>query len=372
MKDAALKTMLFKHFWAQRSFTQVEVEIYPDEGVSYPRKVITDIDVYALRPTGNLAFERVLGDCKTLKSQSPVHRSLWLAGLMKLLGAQAGFVLLSPAGGIEQDHKLTANQVGVALLTEEDFHTYDKAILPPTGSTSVEIEPVDVYKIHDVYKQFPPLRELCAYLASTAWQEPGFGALIRHILGQLRVARGEFDPKRADHQALLVDAAAMFSAGLAECSGIIFNQYIHPTKKTTLADSLKLLLWGGRASFEAYQNIRAKLIATTRGSNQEQLDDDPGLPEWNGFIQLVRHYLDVPAAAFQVPWLLRAYAVTISKGQPPRTLPVTQNDLHLLKLAMLTVAYVCRAAGVPRDFENTLTYPLVVIQSALATPARPP
>ena len=365
MKDAPLKSMLFKHFWAQRFFVQAEVDIFPIGGVSRSRKAITDIDVYALRPSRALTFERVLGDCKTLKAQSPVQRSLWVAGLMKLLGAHGGVIVLSAPGGIEQDHKLTADELGVTLLSVEDFPTFDKALLPPFGSSGITVEPSDVEKIHNVYKQFPTLQSLCDYLTSTAWQEPSFGALIRHVLGSLRSVKGEFDPKRIDHEALLCDTAAVFSMGLAECAGRVFNQYLHPAKKAELTDSLKALLWGGRESYDAYQSIRTKLVAS-RGLRADPSDDDPGLPEWNGFVQLVRQYLETPATAFHVPWLLRAHAVALLKGESAESLPLTRSDLHLLKLAMFTLDYVCRAAGVPRDFTDLVTLPLIQTQSQLA------
>lgn len=357
MKDAPLKSMLFKHFWAQRFFVQAEVDIFPVGGASRTRKAITDIDVYALRPAPGLTFERVLGDCKTLKSQSPVQRSLWVAGLMKLLGAHSGVIVLTASGGIEQDHKLTADELGVTLLSADDFPTFDKALLPPLGSSEVTVEPSDIEKIHSVHNQFPTLSPLCEYLSSTAWQEPTFGSQIRHILGILRSLKAEFDPKRTDHEALLCDTAAVFAVGLAECAGRIFNQYLHPAKKTDLADSLKALLWGGRESYEAYQSIRAKLVAS-RGLRAELFDDDPGLPEWNSFVQLVRHYLEAPATAFQVPWLLRAHANALLKDELFNSIPVTRSDMTLLKLAMFTLDYVCRAAGVPKDFADLVTLPL--------------
>ncbi|MCP3105313.1 hypothetical protein LZ198_41245 [Myxococcus sp. K15C18031901] len=365
MKDTPLKSMLFKHFWAQRFFVQAEVDIFPVGGVSRTRKAITDIDVYALRPSRALTFERVLGDCKTLKSQSPVQRALWVAGLMRLLDAHGGIIMLTAPGGIEQDHKLTADELGITLLSVEDFPTFDRALLPPLGSSGVTVEPSDIEKIHGVHNHFPALYPLCEYLTSTAWQEPTFGALIRHVLGILRSLKGEFDPKRTEHEALLCDTAAVFAVGLAECAGRVFNQYLHPAKKTELADSLKALLWGGRESYEAYQSIRAKLVAS-RGFRADLSDEDPGLPEWNGFVQVVRQYLETPATAFHVPWLLRAYAVTLLKGESFNSIPLTRSDLHLLKLAMFTLDYVCRAAGVPKEFADLVTYPLIQAQSQFA------
>jgi hypothetical protein len=96
------------------------------------------------------------------------------------------------------------------------------------------------------------------------------------------------------------------------------------------------------------------------------MDDDPGLPDWNGFVQLVRQYLETPATAFHVPWLLRAHAATLLKGAPFGSIQLTRSDTHLLRLAMFTLDYVCRAAGVPKDFADLVTLPLIQAQTEFA------
>src|SRR5947209_5975789 len=105
MKDAGLKEQLFKHFWAQGCFAQPEVDIHFQEGLEGQNKPITDVDVFILRPHPDLYYERILGDCRTLRGMSPVNRVLWLKGLMEFIGAQSGFVLLTSQNQIERDHK---------------------------------------------------------------------------------------------------------------------------------------------------------------------------------------------------------------------------------------------------------------------------
>src|SRR5262245_9624408 len=118
MKDAELKEMLFQHHWSQRHFAQPEVEVYSPGGGDDGNRLITDVDVLALRPHPDLYFERLLGDCKTLRQMSPVNRALWLRGLMHFLGARSGIVLLKAEGGIESDHRLAAQRIGVQLFTQ--------------------------------------------------------------------------------------------------------------------------------------------------------------------------------------------------------------------------------------------------------------
>ena len=68
----------------------MEAEIYFSEGVSSQKKVVTDLDTVALIPSEFGEMSLLIGDCKTLKNQSPISRSFWLSGLMGLLKADRG------------------------------------------------------------------------------------------------------------------------------------------------------------------------------------------------------------------------------------------------------------------------------------------
>lgn len=289
MKDTQLKDALFKHFWAQRCFVQPEVEVIHSGGLASEAKTLTDVDVYALRPHPDLFFERLLGDCRTLKSQSPVNRALWLSGLVKYVGARSGIVLLKVASQIEQDHKFAANRVGVLLFSEEDFAIYDKAKLFPDGSGSIGVSVQDARDLRQVNAKYETLRPLLDYLYRGVWQEMTFRTLIRHTVGVLRTVVGELDPAKREHIALLCDAAAIFSLGVADYTGRIFHQHLHPTQKEQLSESLRMLLWGGREQYQLYQKLRQMLLEAKGVPEAEQGILD--LPEWNSFVQLMRHAL---------------------------------------------------------------------------------
>src|SRR5438128_325107 len=123
-----------------------------------------------------------------------------------------------------------------------------------------------------------------------------------------------------------------------------------------------MLMWGGREQYDfvrmAHQRIQeAKGVGT---ADIEPLE----LPEWNSFLQLVRSLLDQPGKAFELPWLLRQYAIDVFRGRTlePR---VGRSDLVTLKQAMLVLGYICKAARVPREFEETLSSQLIRLQSVL-------
>jgi hypothetical protein len=363
VKDTGLKEMLFRHHWVQRHFAQPEVEIFLPGGVTDPVRIITDVDVFCLSPHEDLYFERILGDCRTLKSQSAVNRGLWLSGLMQLVGARSGTVLLHlPA--IEQDHKLAAQRVGVTLLTQDEFAVYDRAKVPPGGYSEAGVTVQDLRDLRAAAVRFSGMVPLVTYIYRDAWQERPFRNMIRRLIGHLRGAAGEFDPDKAEHRALLCDASAILSIGLAECAGTVFQNFLHPAHKEELDQHLRMLIWGGRERYEFYQSMRAKLLEARAG---EQADLSAlELPEWAAFLQLVRSLLDQPGKAFEVPWLLRQYAVDVFRGRPfqPR---VTRADAIPLKQAMTVLDYACKAAGVPREFAANLVGDLVGVQAALVT-----
>jgi hypothetical protein len=165
---------------------------------------------------------------------------------------------------------------------------------------------------------------------------------------------------------LLCDAAAILSIGLAECTGRIFQNYLHPAQKAELANQLRMLLWGGREQYE-FVRIAHQRMQEAKGVGQVEFEPLE-LPEWNSFLQRVRNLLDQPGKVFEVPWLLRQYAVDVFRGQPlqPR---LTRSDLVTLKQAMMVLTYICKATGVPRDFESILSGELVRLQSVLANAA---
>jgi hypothetical protein len=290
---------------------------------------------------------------------------LWLSGLAKYVGARSGIVLLKPTSPIERDHKFAANRVGILLFSEEEFAIYDKAKNCPVGSGSIETSVQDARDLRQSNAKYEKLAELLDYLYRDAWQELAFRSLIRRTVGNIQAAAGELDPAKREHVALLCDAAAVFSLGVADCTGRIFHQYLHPAEKEQLSESLRMLLWGGREQYQVYQRLRQMLLEAKGVAEAEQGSLD--LPEWNSFVQLMRHAIERPSVPFHVPWVLRSFAINLLKERDPLAF-ATRDDLPQLRLGMLVISYVCKAAGVPREFEEKLAGELVRAQSRLTAP----
>lgn len=341
-KDSNQKAMLCKHFYSLGWFAQPEVVVFHKGGVYEQKKVITDIDVLALRPSTNFSWEIVLGDCKTLKGQSPANRALWLKGLMDFYPASEGLLVLKKELNIEIDHKLFASSFGVTILNENEFSEYDKAIVYPDGSQDFPVSLNDILALRSISERYPRLRSLTDYLYTLSWNESSFIDLIRKLLGEAQQISPEIDPTKKDHRALILDACAIFSIGLAECVGIIFKQYLKPEYQNVLDESLKFLIWGGRSQYDFVAKLRNDLIAAKKAQPSPLT-----LPEWDRFMQLVRTMLEFPALVFSVPVLLRRASIDVFLGHTFLNKFSSENDLLLLKFGMLVCSYFCRAAKLP-------------------------
>jgi hypothetical protein len=348
VKDAGQKELLYRHFRARGWYALIEVPVYNRGGESGNKYQITDIDVFALRPSPDLRWEAVIGDCKTKKGESPANRVLWARALMDQFGATSGIVLLrrDPKKAIEPDHKLFAQKLGIALIEEPDFEVYDRAMLYPSGSATTSESAAALQSIRmGTCERFPKLSPLYDYIKERAWNEPDHFMLLRNSIGHGLKVRSEIDPGRDDHLAFVLEAAGVFAVALATCVGIVFHQYLQTNQRQALDGALKTIMWGGREQYDYISGIWAKLVEAKGGAEEHR---DVSLPAWNTFLQLVRSHTDAPHFSFQIPQLLRVAALDIM-GSRPFLASLGSPDPMLLKLGMLTASYYIEACRLPLD-----------------------
>lgn len=362
MKDIFQKDLLCRHFGAQNFYIQPEVPVFHKGGIHEQKKLITDIDVLALRPGLDLRWNLVLGDCKTLKGQSPANRVLWLCGLMKYFSAPTGIIILQRKQSIEQDHKLFAASLGITLIGEEEFDKYDRAIIYPEGS-SKSISSVDsLLELRTVFARYATLKKFCEFIYGFAWNETNKMELLRKVIGETQSIAQEMDPTKAEHLALILDSISVFAIGLAECVGTIFNQYLQPNTQTQLDEALKVVIWGGRAHYQFVAKLRQELMLA------KGIEPGPegalSLPHWESFLQLVRGMLECPQLVFSLPQLLRQVAIDVYNSRDILS-NTDHGDLLLIKFAMLTSNYFCRAAKLPAQTRETLEAKFVKRQSEI-------
>ncbi|MGH7333786.1 MAG: hypothetical protein ACREKS_13805 [Candidatus Rokuibacteriota bacterium] len=374
---------------------------------------ITDIDVLASVPDEFVGFRSVLIDCKTRRGESPISRALWLKGLMERLRVEQGICLLR-APRIESDHRYTAAQLGVTLVSEAEFPAYAAATEYPFDAPEaalIELERWDTF--FAIGKHFPRLERAIRFSRSDFWMSENEAEACSRTIVVASAIRMELDPQRPEHLAVVADLTALFLHALARVVVRIFAAYLQPKERGELSQALLFLLYGGRATYEKLNRIRRLVVGSqakteqpvpAAPSHQPTLDLLSGgaderpmgapdvahsgegagsttsghlgpnlsLPEWDRFVQLVRQMLDAPLEVSRAPLLLREIAWGALSHGPGEREGVTSFARRLAeaspqgaRFAVLGLDYLYRAARLPREFGHTLTSRLLEAQTRL-------
>jgi len=362
IKDTDQKDMVCRHFTAQNYYVQPEVNVFYKGGVHENRKLITDIDVLALRPGLDLRWELVLADCKTLKDQSPANRILWLRGLMEYFSAISGMIVLRRTKAIENEHKLFAASLRINLIDEAEFHTFDKVIIYPAGSSQHYISAKSINELKFIHNKYQKLKNFCDYIYGYAWNEENLLQLTRKIIGEAQTIYQEIDPNKPEHLALTLDAAGLFAIGLAECIGMIFNQYLQPRTLNELDNALKIIIWGGKSQYELFAKLRHEILITK--GLEPRPEGSLTLPFWEQFLNLVRNLLENPRLCFYIPQIMREAAIDVYSNRDFLA-NRSKDDLLLVKFAMLVTNYFCKAVKFPPQTNEFLERKFIKKQSDL-------
>lgn len=361
IQDRAQKASALQYVVAKHWFPQLELDVYPSISIGATRRALTDVDVYALIPDEFDGFRGVLFDCKTRKSESPISRAIWQRGLMDILRAQRGICILKREH-VEQDHRYTAAQFGVLLLTEDDFVEYVRSSAGPFESTDSNLADIELWDtFFSIPQRFPNLTPAIQFSRSGYWSSRTDSEACRRAIVHAIRLRPELDPSKSTHLAVIVDLAALFMHAVGIIVTQVFAGYLKPERRDELAEALLMLLYGGK---EAY-DVRSQLRRLATGKD---LDGSDGaglrLPEWDRFIQLVRHCLDAPVAVLQVPLILREVAWSfIGNKQSSFSRLLASKSPQAAKLAIIGTEYLCRAAGLPPEFNEIVGAELLAIQT---------
>jgi len=357
IKDKGLKIQLIKYFVANEWFPHMEAEVYFSEGVSKQRKVVTDLDTVALVPSEFGELSLFIGDCKTLKNQSPISRSFWLSGLMNLLKADRGLVLLTK--DTERDHKQLSSNINVTLLSEKDFDVYASKTCSNYKSVDSALCIGEIWdEYYALYKRFPELENAIKFVKNEFWNIDDNKLKLRKTLYIIKGIRNELNPERKEHVGLLIDLISLFSIALNSVTLDIFNQYLLPESKENLSRELKIWVWGGMDQYTYWNKLYQ--MASQKGSETEI-----GLPEWDLFVQLIRQFLEEPYAVSNVPLFLREVAfesMTNESRQFNFSKVLANKNLQSAKFSILISSYVCKAAMLPKDFDNLIIDKLMKLQ----------
>jgi hypothetical protein len=192
-------------------------------------------------------------------------------------------------------------------------------------------------------------------------------ACRRCVAESLRI-RPEVDPAKAEHVALIFDLAAVFTHSLAKIVARVFSSYLQPNNWDELSDALLTFLYGGRENYEHLNSLR-KMITSSQPANGRPLT----LPEWDRFLQLVRHGLDAPTELPYAALLLRELGWGFLGGTTKSAfaIAITSEKRQASKMALLAFEYIAQAGRLPPEFAVNATKLLLDLQQPPINISRP-
>lgn len=347
IKDRLLKIKVIEYYLRRYWYPQMEVNVLSKNRFSEVPKLITDVDVLGLYPevTGNLKL--ILGDCKTLKGQSPITRSLWMKGLMDYFNAEKAIIILTK--NIEKEHQLTSNYLNVHLLSDSDFEIYAKA----TSDTIIDLNSALAVDTHwdeffEIEKKFPSLVSLCAFSRTMFWNEPQNTNRLRKAIGLLKSLKGELNPGNTYHLSLVLNHFSLIAISLNEIILQIFNRYAAPKSKEELDNDLKVIIYGGISNYDFLNEVRKRFAATAGGVG----DKDLALPEWELFLEFIRATFESPIAFNLIPLFLKETAFQFLSTSTPYDYKETiaSKNPYIKVYSYRLSDYLCKACQLPPEF----------------------
>lgn len=364
MRDRDQKAKALQLSIAQRWLPQLEVAVHPGRPIRRVAPLVTDLDVYSSIPDEFRGYRLVVFDCKTRARESPVNRSLWLAGVLQRLRADQGFCILR-RGALELEHRLMATQLGIIVLGEDEFDLYAHVTSKNSLSAVGHVGDLALWDLFFAIPDlFPRLRPGVEFLRSTYWMIDDSAQACRKTLACLRQLHPELDPGRSEHMCLFLDACALFARSLAIVATHVFRAYLHPTDKGALAEALLMMLYGGRDAYE-HRNQLFRIVENAKRTAEPA--PDLTLPEWERFLSLVRQLLDAPGASQFTPLILRELAFTSLSGDGDLSFAkqLCSEQVQAARFASLVPSYLAKASLLPPAFAaeaDRLVLPLIPVR----------
>jgi len=348
IKDREQKARVLRLAVANRWLPQLEVDVEPNRSVNAKAPLVTDLDVIAEIPDMLTGYRSLVFDCKTKTGQSAVNRALWLSGLIQKINGSHGFCILKKTK-IELDHRLFADELGITLLTEDDFERYAHCTTPEYADVYGNVSRIEVWEQYfSEFGKFPKIAPASSFLRSGYWMSDSASDACRKTLSVLRRAHPELNPDKQSHVALFFDFAALFSRALALITNQIFKAYLRPDSEADLSDALLTMLYGGRESY----NHRNELYQIVKSRNLESETTKLSLPEWDSFLKLFRQLLDAPVDLQHTPLILKEASLSFLVGGADqdflRTLCAERPQAA--RFSVLITDYLAKATKLPTDF----------------------
>ncbi|API50574.1 hypothetical protein BMW22_02040 [Rhizobium leguminosarum] len=344
-KDRHQKELAIRHCLAVGLVPFVEVLVHSTADLSETTEVLTDIDVLGIGVSGDGVLHRTAFDCKTTNKMSAINRALWARGLCDYLDMDGAFVILKrPAA---RNHRLSALSLHVDLHDEESFvelsRSYDPSF-PALISYQSDIENWD--QLEAAYKKWfwsEPLYHLTQTVAPTATQP---ASVFRKIVAELRAVKGNFDPEKGEHLAILFDTMCSCFLMWAVMAREIRRFYDPTMDKVQFEQTLRFYMWDGRESYLLRQRLAEK---NGRETSTHAID----LPSWNSLVQMAGLIIASPQSVFECAAFCKELSIrSIAKRNGDFENAIKKRVSANNRVRQFTGAlakYLVEASGMPTD-----------------------
>ena len=349
LKDRAQKSTALRLSVSKRWLPQLEVEIEPTRRLEKSKFLLTDIDVLSVAPSPIGGHIRLVFDCKSGARESAIGRAFWLRGVMTRASATHGFVVLNDKVSVNRDHRISASDLAVSLLHENEFEDLAQGMGGTTIATDSATSSIDAWdQFLAVGAKYPTTSDYLNFGRSGYWMIKDPGEQCRKTVARLRAIRTELDPVKPEHLAIFGDALFLFLLALSELTNRLFLVLLRPSSHEEFSSSLLAHLYGGYENLEAAQKIRR----LTSGADSEDVVSI--FPEIVKFEQLVREILQAPQQALPASLLAREIsfsALTIS-GITGLQREIAVESPYAPKFVLMAGEYLQKAARLPPEFSS--------------------
>lgn len=351
-KDTFQKEKAIRYCLSNGLIPYLEVDVSNIKEISTTETVLTDVDVLGIEVERNGRVRRVIFDCKTIKKTSPINRAFWAAGLMKYISGDEAFVILTQKA--IQAHQLSADSIGIRLLSEELFDRF--AIASSMEYLNRASYAADINNWHQYYRCFElqnHFQELGKYINNQIPLEDEYSRALRGVIAKMKAVKGEINPDKSQHMAIYASTVLSLCYILSPLAHQISKIFDPVCTKENFEEILRYYIWEGKDNYI----LRSKIHEFAAGRN-EQPSDGFELANWQEFVELVRLLLDAPTHISLCCVPLREislrYLANVNRSADQVIAQRIATSSRIRQFIFRVSSYLFTAVGLPRDCDLNL------------------
>ncbi|MBY5592820.1 hypothetical protein HFO49_36465 [Rhizobium leguminosarum] len=345
-KDRFQKELGIQYCLAKGMMPFLEVIVQNTTDLTDTTETLTDLDVLGVGLKGDGVLFKTIIDCKSGNKMSAMNRAFWAAGVREYVSADDAVIILKNTP--VRSHRLSALSLGVDLHDETSFQdlgrVYDLGF-PTKKHYQSSLEGWE--KVFDAYATSgwaAPLSLLVQAVAPVTL-EPS--TTFRKVLAELRAIKGNFDPNKPSHVAILLDCVASVMVLWSTMARDIRRFYDPKMDRTLFEHTLRYYLWGGKEAYTIRQQLSEKLPGMERPRAVE-------LPQWDLLVQFAGVIVAAPNSAINSAFLAKEAAIkALVPADPVSDASVNKRleaDKNARTLCKLVLKYLVLSCQLPREF----------------------